>query len=832
MNFYCSYSYFTESMSKFRDFLHNKIKSEQVDPTEAKRLGHLVDIGNLNAKVLRSGRILPTVTPFDKPLNKILPKLRPETTTTSQLTKKSLSFENLDISFGNFISDTNMADFSTADFNRMIPEFKGDANSLYVFIKRCDTFHAGLCAAGQVAFLSHLIFKLSGKAFMIYESKTYNEWVVLRKDLLEGIKVSKSASALQNELMNLSQGPDKSAKEFADLIREKLKELSDILKTQYQNVEVIKSFQAEHEKIAIRAFREGLRSPLKYRIMNCDTKTLDEIVKRAVEEEPFVKVLRPSTFVDEEGNHNEGFVKNPQNKKHFFDNRQNRQVQTKDFQTKAWLERDHYRNVPRNPFFRSVMNQNNNFGDGNPNHRRDFPNERKFRNDVDNNGRDVKPETKICLRCNKQGHTSDHCYVRLNNWNNRPTNDERDVFHKMKHVSFLEAPKSSIGNECEELGEQSTEVTHSINFFSAVKCEDEDGRQIELTCIVGQFRVRLKFLIDSGAEISIIRLSRLSKKTAISRAERIKLMGIASNVSDLYSMGTCVIYVQLNNEVMLHKFHVVDDERLTLLQDAILGLDFLQINKLIIDYSNNSITFNREARQLSESNLPSEFQNNIIACADLYLQYIFLPVLTRFSLQKRILVSANLIYCPCFGCILVEMLRTVNSNNKFTCANSPLEWLLSDIDLHDIQVLMNRVPQMVQTEILSTECQLYGELFHYSALSMNGSMISEMKCSNCKLFSTNATDFLKIRCLPFETVQASISFFFTKQLLELNDQHCPSCSWKHTCYVQHHLTVEPNFLYVSIQRNRDFRKSEIQITNIDIQRSICWKIGFPPLNTN
>lgn len=125
-------------------------------------------------------------------------------------------------------------------------------------MKRCETFHAELKANGQQQFLSHLIFKLGKKSFLIYESKTYVTWNALKKDLLEGIKVHKSASALQNELLNLTQGPNNSAKEFADLIKEKVKELSGILSTQYDDNDVITSFKNEHEKIAMRTFREGL----------------------------------------------------------------------------------------------------------------------------------------------------------------------------------------------------------------------------------------------------------------------------------------------------------------------------------------------------------------------------------------------------------------------------------------------------------------------------------------------------------------------------------------------------------------------------------------------
>lgn len=255
------------SKSKYKDFLINKITKEQVDPKEAKKLENVIDFVKLNTKNLRSGRTLSTVqAPGNKftklPVLNVLKKTQPKVS----LLKKSSSLEDLNsvkqipvgpvkiqlptsILSKNTIQILRMTAFSSADFNRMIPEFKGDCHSLPVFLKRCDTFHSTLDADGQISFLNHIIFKLGGKAFIIFESKKYTTWPALKKDLLEGIKVNKSTSALQNELMALVQEPHKSAKEFADMIKEKLKELSDILVTQYSVDEVIKSFKQEYSNV-------------------------------------------------------------------------------------------------------------------------------------------------------------------------------------------------------------------------------------------------------------------------------------------------------------------------------------------------------------------------------------------------------------------------------------------------------------------------------------------------------------------------------------------------------------------------------------------------------
>lgn len=187
-----------------------------------------------------------------------------------------------------------MANFTVSDFNRMIPEFKGDSKSLLIFLKRCDTFHDSLKEEARRAFLDYLVFKLRDNAMTIYESKAYNDWGTFRKDLLDGIKVSKSNDALLTELMSMTQGTDMSAKEFSDTIREKLKELNDLVIAQNANADVRTTLKNNFEKTAIRAFKEGLKPPLKYRVINFEALTLDSITKKAVEELPFVKVVKSS----------------------------------------------------------------------------------------------------------------------------------------------------------------------------------------------------------------------------------------------------------------------------------------------------------------------------------------------------------------------------------------------------------------------------------------------------------------------------------------------------------------------------------------------------------
>ncbi|KAG4074170.1 hypothetical protein HA402_000614 [Bradysia odoriphaga] len=266
----------------------------------------------------------------------------------------------------------------------MIPEFKGDVQSLPVFLKRCETFNAILSEEGKKQFLAHLIFKLNGKAFSIFESKKFTDWNELKKALTIGIKVPKSTSALQNELMTMAQQENQSSKEFADEIKEKLRELSELLITQYDNDDVIASFKSEHEKIAVRTFKEGLRPPLKFRVMNFETKSLDEMVKKAVEEEPFVKVLKTS-----------------------FDSSSAMTGNSRELQNGSGGVMKKFQNDMRPTIFRNRTNWR-------PRH-----------------------------NWNRRGHAIDTCYARLSEGEQQQLlDDKHDLLRKMKQVSFLETPRS------------------------------------------------------------------------------------------------------------------------------------------------------------------------------------------------------------------------------------------------------------------------------------------------------------------------------------------------------------------------------------------------------
>lgn len=81
-------------------------------------------------------------------------------------------------------------------FNKIVPQFKGDQPSLKIFIRRCETYLRTLSPDNEEIMVASLVYKLSGKAFLAYEEKTFTAWEDFRKSLIEAVDGGKSLTML------------------------------------------------------------------------------------------------------------------------------------------------------------------------------------------------------------------------------------------------------------------------------------------------------------------------------------------------------------------------------------------------------------------------------------------------------------------------------------------------------------------------------------------------------------------------------------------------------------------------------------------------------------
>lgn len=92
----------------------------------------------------------------------------------------------------------------------------------------------------------------------------------------------------------------------------------------------------------------------------------------------------------------------------------------------------------------------------------------------------------------------------------------------------------------------------------------------------------LRFLIDTGADVSMVKAALLKDNTEFNAGETILLQGIADKA--IKTMGTTDINLSAHKLEITHKFHIVDHQ-IKLTYDGILGRDFWEGNDAKIDYA-------------------------------------------------------------------------------------------------------------------------------------------------------------------------------------------------------------------------------------------------------
>lgn len=102
----------------------------------------------------------------------------------------------------------------------------------------------------------------------------------------------------------------------------------------------------------------------------------------------------------------------------------------------------------------------------------------------------------------------------------------------------------------------------------------------------------IRALIDSGADISIIKCSSLKRHSIINKNEAIAISGFTNN--SICTLGTCIGILELNKKSIEQKFHVVSKAVKLNNVDAILGKNFLFNNNIIVDFGKGVLYSNTE----------------------------------------------------------------------------------------------------------------------------------------------------------------------------------------------------------------------------------------------
>lgn len=105
----------------------------------------------------------------------------------------------------------------------------------------------------------------------------------------------------------------------------------------------------------------------------------------------------------------------------------------------------------------------------------------------------------------------------------------------------------------------------------------------------------LIFIVDTQADVSLIKISELRNTNEINTMEKITLRGITDGTIESY--GTINVDLIFNNIYIKHKFHVVD-RNFPIPSNGIMGKDFIQKYMCQIDYYDMTFTIRKEKYEI------------------------------------------------------------------------------------------------------------------------------------------------------------------------------------------------------------------------------------------
>lgn len=170
-------------------------------------------------------------------------------------------------------------EFITSNFHKSIPEFSGNVRNLQHFITCCDLFYDNLDEENKPRFFPALVRKLTQKAFTLYHNRTWDDWNQFKVALKKYFSVHKSFETFQLELANIQQR-NFNIRDYSQKVETILHEMNSIgkeIKIEGQaGGEAY--FKVQNEKLALKAFINGLNVPIKHILKARKYETLDDAI--------------------------------------------------------------------------------------------------------------------------------------------------------------------------------------------------------------------------------------------------------------------------------------------------------------------------------------------------------------------------------------------------------------------------------------------------------------------------------------------------------------------------------------------------------------------------
>lgn len=262
---------------------------------------------------------------------------------------------------------------------------------------------------------------------------------------------------------------------------------------------------------------------------------------------------------------------------------------------------------------------------------------------------------------------------------------------------------------CPEIQRNRGNVSTVIDF-------DIIEREIRLRMDLQIAREKLDIMIDTGAQLSILKPQKLFSDTKVNCAEKIFISGV-TDYSKHSTVGKVRSLIYLNDIPFLHEFHIVGDD-FNIHGDGILGSDFLikiganidfQLKKLRVQLPLEFVHENHQERYKS-SDYPTQGLKNIKITKKVKNESFYEDFRGNFEKEvtlQPIKLNANVFSIKAYNC----------NKNEIREPNKRMQIILNSIDMKQYT--------KEQTHILEEICFKFSNAFYIEGDEFKHTKIAE-----------------------------------------------------------------------------------------------------------
>lgn len=165
---------------------------------------------------------------------------------------------------------------------KIIPEFDGSENLLHKFLSSVDMIESFIPEDDKAIFLNLIKTRLNGNAYDVVKYQTIKNWEELKADLKSKFSTKRSYAQINADLVVSRQG-NNTVLEFSSKIEKLLSELNNASIVS-EGPAAAKYFTKINEKMALKAFEDGLDVNYRNLIKAFRFDNLKDAIKTAIEE--------------------------------------------------------------------------------------------------------------------------------------------------------------------------------------------------------------------------------------------------------------------------------------------------------------------------------------------------------------------------------------------------------------------------------------------------------------------------------------------------------------------------------------------------------------------